>query len=147
MGAYEENDTAVRGSAREFPAADHMKTGNAAKGWVLLEGEGVCSSTGSGDTYNQDICGQATGNSGGLGGQPAYLWCLCERYRLRCRGETPGTMVEAEGGIRSAEGPGRSDFVSGKGATVIVIWQAWREQGRVGGGEHGHQRIGARQIT
>ena len=35
MGAYEENDTAVRWSAREFPAADHMKTGNAAKGWVL----------------------------------------------------------------------------------------------------------------
>ena len=35
MGAYEENDTAVRGIACEFPAAVHTKTGNLVEGWVL----------------------------------------------------------------------------------------------------------------
>ena len=54
-------------------------------------------------------------------------------------------MVEAEGGRISAEGHSRSNFGSGKGAMAIGIRQAWWERGRVGGGKHGHHRIGVRQ--
>ena len=73
MGDYNDNDAAVRGSACEFTAAGHTKTRNAAEGWVLTSGDGRSSSTGSGDTVAQVICGQVSGNSGGVGGYPAYF--------------------------------------------------------------------------
>ena len=56
-------------------------------------------------------------------------------------------MAEAGYSRESAEYHGRSDFFSGKGAAATGIWKAWRDQGRVGGGEHRQQRIGARQGT
>ena len=37
--------------------------------------------------------------------------------------------------IESAEGHGRSDFGSGKGAAATGILQEWREKGMFGGGE------------
>ena len=41
--------------------------------WVLVAGGGRDSSTGRRDTVAQDICGQATGDSGGVEGHPDYL--------------------------------------------------------------------------
>ena len=57
MGAHGGNVSAVRGSACEFIEADNTYVGNAAKGWVLTEGSGRSSATGSGDTDAKDICG------------------------------------------------------------------------------------------
>ena len=61
--------------------------------------------------------------------------------------ETPGAVVEVGGSVESAEDNGRSNFVSGKGSAATGIRQAWREQGRVGGGEHGQRRIWVSQGT
>ena len=47
----------------------------------------------------------------------------------------------------AAEGQGRSDFGSGKGAEVTGIRQAWWERGRIRGGEHGQQTVWASQGT
>ena len=57
--------------------------------------------------------------------------------RVRRRGETPGAMMEPEGSGGPAEGHNGSNHGSGKGAEITGIWQALRERGRVGGGEHG----------
>ena len=46
-------------------------------------------------------------------------------------------VVESEGSTGSNEFQGRINFVSGKGAVATGIWQALREQRRVGGGNHG----------
>ena len=73
MGAFSTNDAEVRGSTCGFPAPGHKKTGNAEEGWVLAVGDGKNSPTGSRDTDAPDICGQATGNSGGVGGPTAYF--------------------------------------------------------------------------
>ena len=73
MGAFGANDAEVIGSAREFPAAGHTKTGNTAEGWVLAEGDDIISPTGSGNTVAPDICGKATGDSGRVGGPTAYF--------------------------------------------------------------------------
>ena len=52
------------------------------------------------------------------------------------------------GGIReTAEGHGRRDFGGDKGAASTGIYQVWRERGRVGGGDHGQRRVGARPGT
>ena len=90
-----------------------------------------------GDTSPTDIFRQETGNSGRLGGPTAYFRCLCKRDGLRWRGETTGDAVGAGGSREAAEGHGRSNFGSGKGAAEKGIRQAWWERGRVGGGEHG----------
>ena len=73
MGAYGVNNAVVRGSACDFPAAGNTLTGYATEGWVLVAGDGIVSLTGSGDTVSYKICGQATGNSGGVGGPTAYF--------------------------------------------------------------------------
>ena len=103
----------------------------------MVAGDNRSIPTGSGDTVIQDICGQATGESGGVGGPTAYFGCLCKRDGLQGRAETPGAVVGAGGSGKSAEGQGRSNFSSGKGAVATGIRQAWQEQGRVGGGDHG----------
>ena len=51
----------------------------AADGWVLSEDYGENSPIGIGDTSAPDICGQETGNSGGLGGPTAYFY-VCDKY-------------------------------------------------------------------
>ena len=43
------------------------------EGRVLASGAGRRSASGIGDTDAKDICGKATGNSGGVGGHPAYF--------------------------------------------------------------------------
>ena len=73
MGAFGTNDTEVRGMTCAFPAAGHTKTGKAAEGWVLVVGDGRSSPTGSRDTVTPYIFGQATGDSGGVGGPTAYF--------------------------------------------------------------------------
>ena len=55
--------------------------------------------------------------------------------------------MEAGGSGAAAEGHGRSDFGSGKGAAATGIRQVWREEGRVGGKEHEQRRVGLRQGT
>ena len=56
-------------------------------------------------------------------------------------------MVGARVSGESAEDQGISDFGSGKGAAAKRIRQAWQEQGRVRGGQHGQRKIGTRQGT
>ena len=73
MGAVSINYADVRGSACLFSAAGYKKSGNAAYGWVLASGYGRNSLIWSGDTAGPDICGQATGNSGIVGGHTAYF--------------------------------------------------------------------------
>ena len=63
----------------------------------MVAGDNRSIPTGSGDTVIQDICGQATGESGGVGGPTAYFGCLCKRDGLQERVETPGAVVEAGG--------------------------------------------------
>ena len=55
--------------------------------------------------------------------------------------------MEAGDRREADEGHGRRNSGSIKGAAVTGIRQAWRERGRVGGGEHGQRRVGARQGT
>ena len=55
--------------------------------------------------------------------------------------------MEVGGSGEAAEGHGRSNFVSGKGAAATGIFQAWQERGRIGAKEHGQRRVGARQGT
>ena len=45
-------------------------------------------------------------------------------------------MEEEDKGIPD-KGHSISDFGSSKSVAATGIWQAWRERGRVGGGEHG----------
>ena len=73
MGAFGTNNTEVGEIACGFPAAGHTKTCNSAEGWVLAAGDGKISPTGSTDTANMYICGQATGDSGRLVGPTAYF--------------------------------------------------------------------------
>ena len=61
---------------------------------------------------------------GRVGGHPAYFLCVCMRDGVQGRGYTLGAVVESEGNKRLSEVHGRSDFVSGKGAATIGIWQA-----------------------
>ena len=58
--------------------------------WLLAAGDVRSSAIGRGDTDTQEICGQATGDSGGVGGHPAR-----ERYGLQGRGDTLSALVEA----------------------------------------------------
>ena len=64
--------------------------------------------------------------------QPIYDF-LTRETGYKGRGETLGAVVEAGGSEESADGHSRSNFVSDKGKAAIVIRQAWRERGRVGG--------------
>ena len=75
MGAFDTNDAEVGGSACEFLAAGKTKTGNAAEVWVLAAGDGRSSPIESGNAVSPDICGQATGDRGGVGG-PAALFLM-----------------------------------------------------------------------
>ena len=59
-------------------------------------------------------------------------------------GKAPGAEVESGGSKETAEFHGRKDIGGGKGTETTVIRQAGRERGRVGGGEHGQRRVGAR---
>ena len=72
---------------------------------------------------------------------------MYKRDGLRGRGENPGAVVGARVSGESAEDQGISDFGSGKGAAAKRIRQAWQEQGRVRGGQHGQRKIGTRQGT
>ena len=63
------------------------------------------------------------------------------------RGTLRGYVAEVCGSGESAEDHGRSDFFIGNGAAATEIWLVRRERGRVGGGEHGQRRVGARQGT
>ena len=67
-----------------------------AEGWVLTAGDGRSSSTGSGDTFAQDIRGQATGNSGGVGGHPDHFWYFFNRDGLRGRWGAPDAMASLD---------------------------------------------------
>ena len=64
---------AVRGSTRGFSAEGYYKSGNAVEGWVLAAGDGINSPTGSGEAAAPDICGEATGDGGGVCGPTAYF--------------------------------------------------------------------------
>ena len=55
-----------------YAAVGHTQTCNAAEGWVMAADYGRISSTGSGDTDSQDISGQVTADSGGVGGHLTY---------------------------------------------------------------------------
>ena len=55
--------------------------------------------------------------------------------------------MDAGGSVEAAEGCSRSYFGRGKGMVATGIRQVWREQERVRGGDHRHQRLGARQVT
>ena len=52
--------------------------------------------------------------------------------------------MEAGGGVEAAEGRSRSDFGRNKGAEATGIRQDWRAWG---GGGHGKQKLGARQVA
>ena len=56
-------------------------------------------------------------------------------------------MVDTGSSIETVEGHGRRDFCDGKSVAATGIRQAWRDQGRVGGGEHRQRRLGVRQGT
>ena len=43
------------------------------EGWVLAAGTGRISAAGIRDTDVKYICGETTGNSGGVGGHPEYF--------------------------------------------------------------------------
>ena len=43
------------------------------EGWVLAAGDGINSPTGSGEAAAPDICGEATGDGGGVCGPTAYF--------------------------------------------------------------------------
>ena len=73
MGAFGTNYAYVGESACVFTAAGHTKSGNAWEGWVLAAGDGKISPRGSEDTATPDICGQATGDSGGVDGPTDYF--------------------------------------------------------------------------
>ena len=55
--------------------------------------------------------------------------------------------MDTGGSVETAEVHGRIYFSGVKGAAVMVIRKAWIEQGRVGGGKHGQQRVGERPVT
>ena len=57
MSDFGTNDAEVIGIEFVFPAEVHTKTGNVSEGWVLEEGDGKSSPTGSRDTAAPDICG------------------------------------------------------------------------------------------
>ena len=67
---------------------------------------------------------------------------MCDIYGVQRRGETPGVVVEAGCSGELAVGRGIRNFGSGKGVAATGIRPAWRERGRVGGGDHGQIRIG-----
>ena len=71
MGDFGANNTEVRGIACGFPALGHKVKGKSAEGWVVAAGGGKNSPPGSGDTAAPDLCGQYTGDSGGVGGPTA----------------------------------------------------------------------------
>ena len=85
------------------------------------------------DTAALDICGQETGNSGGVGGPMANFRCLYQRDGLLVRGETPGAVVEAGGSREEAEGHGRSNF----SVTRVRRLQESGRHGRIEGGPEG----------
>ena len=93
------------------------------EGRVLTEGSGIRSSARSGDTDDKDICGKATGNSGGVGGHPACFLCVYTRGKVGRKGETPVAIVESEGSRGPDEGNGGSDFGRKKGAEETGIRQ------------------------
>ena len=62
-------------------------------------------------------------------------------------GEAPGAVLEIVISGETDEGRGRRYFGGIKGAAATGIRQAWREQGGVRGGNHRHQRVGARTGT
>ena len=69
--------------------AGHTKTGNEAEGWVLAAYCIISSLIGRGDTVAPDISGQATGNSGRVGGPTvSFLTFLRERRVTREGGES-----------------------------------------------------------
>ena len=72
MGAFGANGAEVRGSICGFPAAGHKKKVKAAEGRFAAAGEGKNSPPWSGDRAGTKICGQETGDSGGVGGHTAY---------------------------------------------------------------------------
>ena len=73
MSDFGTNDAEVIGIECVFPAEVHTKTGNSVEGWVLTAGDGRISPTGGRDTVAQDICGEATGDSGRTCGPTAYF--------------------------------------------------------------------------
>ena len=46
---------------------------------------------------------------------------MCEGDELRGRGEAPGSVVDTDGSIETAEGHGRRSFGGGKGAAATGI--------------------------
>ena len=82
MGDFGTNDADVGGIACGFPESGYKKKGTTAEGRVLAVGDEKNSPAGSGDIEALDICAQAAGDSGGVGGPTAYFLRLYERYGL-----------------------------------------------------------------
>ena len=69
-----------------------------------------------------DICGQETGESGGVGVPTDNFRLFCKRDGLLGRGNSPTAVVEAGVSVEASEVHGRSDLDSGKGAAATGIW-------------------------
>ena len=71
MGVFDTNYAEVRGSVCGFPTAGHKKKAKRLRDGSYKQDKN--SPTGIGETYDPDICGQDTSNSGGVGGPAAYF--------------------------------------------------------------------------
>ena len=95
----------------------------------MAEDGGGKNASRSGETTAPDLLGKESGNSGGMGGIKAFLWCMRKGDRIRVRGEALGVVVDTGGSRETDEGHIRIDFGGSKGSLAKGIHQAWQEQG------------------
>ena len=86
MGVFGANGAEAIGNSCGVSETGDEVEGKKSEGRFVVEGCGKQITSGSGDTTAPDPLRQEAGESGGMGGPTAHIWCMREGGRLRGRG-------------------------------------------------------------